>query len=359
MRLGRRSWPAYGAFGVLGFVAGVALVVVLARDQGRSPGTTALLIAVSLAASYLVTLATKVVTGADTHRYLHHQLGLLVLVPGALWLLGEPVLSSLDIVLMGQSTVLAIGRLGCLMAGCCHGKPAGWGVRYREAHVDSGFARELARVRLFPLQLVEFAAVLALVAAGSALILGGAEAGSASGVYVVGYGLVRFVLEYHRGDHTRRFLRGVSNVQWTILAIVATWVALEAAGVLPLAYWHVLALALMAAAAAFARPRLLLQSPHLHEVASVVRQLDAAPAELRVHTTSLGVSISAGVLERDGVRFRHYSLSQEGGLDDDGAGDLATLVGRLEDTQHELVAGGHGVFHVLVPAQRSSAGTGA
>ncbi|MEO8687834.1 MAG: prolipoprotein diacylglyceryl transferase family protein [Solirubrobacteraceae bacterium] len=189
------------------------------------------------------------------------------------------MLASLDIVLMGQSTVLAIGWLGCLMAGCCHGKPARWGVRYRDAHVQRGFARELAYVRLFPLQLVEFAAVLALVAAGSALILGDAAAGSAAGVYVVGYGVVRFGLEYHRGDHTRPFLRGVSNVQWTILAIVGAWVSLELAGVLPLAWWHVAAFAALAAAAAFARPRRELQAPHLHEVAVLVRELDAVPAD--------------------------------------------------------------------------------
>lgn len=353
MRLGGRSWPAYGVFGVLGFAAGVALVFVLAHHQGRSAGNAVVLVAVSLAASYAVTLLTKVLTGGDSHRYLHHQLGLLVIVPGALWLAGEPVLSSLDIVLMGQSTVLAIGRLGCLMAGCCHGKPARWGVRYRDAHVQRGFARELAHVRLFPLQLVEFAAVLALVAAGSALILGDAAAGSAAGVYVVGYGVVRFGLEYHRGDHTRPFLRGVSNVQWTILAIVGAWVSLEPAGVLPLAWWHVAAFAALAAAAAFARPRRELQAPHLHEVAVLVRELDAVPADLRVHTTSLGVSISAGTLVRDGTTVRHYSLSRaDGAMSADAAAALGTLVARLEDVPHELVPGGHAVFHVLLPAVR-------
>ncbi|MEO8687835.1 MAG: hypothetical protein ABI611_06415 [Solirubrobacteraceae bacterium] len=36
----------------------------------------------------------------------------------------------------------------------------------------------------------------------------------------------------------------------------------------------------------------------------------------------------------------------------DAAAALGTLVARLEDVPHELVPGGHAVFHVLLPAVR-------
>ena len=46
-------------------------------------------------------------------------------------LLDAPVLSYLDVTVLSLGLFLAWGRLGCLMAGCCHGRPQNWGVRYK------------------------------------------------------------------------------------------------------------------------------------------------------------------------------------------------------------------------------------
>ena len=336
---------AYPAFGALGLLAAIAVIELLAAREGLSALAATALIAVSVATLFALLMAVKIVTGGERNRYLDHQMGLLVTVPLAAWALGQPVLRSLDIVLMGLGTMLAFTRVGCLMEGCCHGKPGRWGVRYGDAHVAHGFRRELAYVRLLPVQLAESVLVLALVAAGVALVLSDAEPGSAAALYVVGYGLLRFSLELLRGDRAHPYPRGYSAAQWIVLALMAATVALEASGVLPFALWHAVALVALVALVGLWRPPAARESHHVRELGAIVARLEeAGDAGIRVHRTSLGVGVSAGLVERDGTLLRHYSLSHA-----DPA--LARVVGRLAGAADggEVVPGGHGVLHVLVP----------
>jgi phosphatidylglycerol:prolipoprotein diacylglycerol transferase len=94
----------------------------------------------------------------------------------------------------------AIGRIGCFVAGCCHGRPP------------------------HPVQLYE-AAGLALVALACRHTLGRVEAGaldrgSAFRLYVLLYGVLRFALDPLRADgRPERFL-GVSHQQGIALAAI-------------------------------------------------------------------------------------------------------------------------------------------
>jgi prolipoprotein diacylglyceryltransferase len=47
-----------------------------------------------------------------------------------LWLLHEhePIIPYLDVTILVIGIFLVCGRIGCLMVGCCHGKPHRWGV---------------------------------------------------------------------------------------------------------------------------------------------------------------------------------------------------------------------------------------
>ena len=352
VRLAGRSWPAYGAWGAAGFAVAIALHLALTWEQGLSLVTAALLVPIGALTSLAVAIGTAVVTGEQSHRYLHHEIAFLITFPLALWLLSAPVLPHLDTVLLGLGVVLGFGRVGCLMAGCCHGKPAAWGPRYGAAHVADGFPPELAQVRLFPVQLVEAVLVLGLVAAGSVAVVAGAPPGTAAGLYVVGYGAIRFALEFLRGDRVRAYWHGFSHVQWTLLAVTAATVTLEAAGAVPFVLWHAVALAGMVAAMLLTRGRRSVTDPrHLAELAAAVRSA-ASTGEVRVQTTSLGVSVSGGLVERDGALVRHYSVSRSPGA----VNGVATLVGRLGGAPGggEVVAGGHGVVHVLVPVERDA-----
>ena len=109
----------------------------------------------------------------------------------------------------------AVGRLGCFLAGCCFGKtcpgpgapcvsfPAG---SVAHAHLAASGHLGGATPPLHPTQLYESAALLGIFAL---LLLWRRRQrffGQLFLVYLLAYGLVRFVLEMFRGDTSRRFL---------------------------------------------------------------------------------------------------------------------------------------------------------
>ncbi|MDP3723298.1 MAG: prolipoprotein diacylglyceryl transferase [Candidatus Omnitrophota bacterium] len=87
----------------------------------------------------------------------------------------------------------AIGRVGCFLNGCCYGKPTGawWGVTF------PGHAQPV-----IPTQLLEAAGLIVLSVALRRIQRGRLteRRGALFGVYLMGYAVLRFVLEFLRGD---------------------------------------------------------------------------------------------------------------------------------------------------------------
>lgn len=110
----------------------------------------------------------------------------------------------------------AFGRLGCFFAGCCHGRPAGegssWAVIFR--HSSAQVPDSLLGVPLYPTQLYEAGGDLVLAAGLFILVLprlekGRLPSGMLCAAYMAGYAVLRFILEYYRGD-TVEWIRGVT-----------------------------------------------------------------------------------------------------------------------------------------------------
>ena len=132
----------------------------------------------------------------------------------------------------------AFGRVGCLLAGCCYGKPTDmpWGMAYTGSHVP-----EAARgVPLHPTQLYEAAACLLI----AAIIHHGVRkknlrAGSAFWIYVLSYAAMRFFVDALREGDTGRLMWVLRTGQWdavfslSLAAVFFFWtsrrVSLEAA----------------------------------------------------------------------------------------------------------------------------------
>ena len=111
----------------------------------------------------------------------------------------------------------ALGRIGCLFAGCCYGVPyTGFGaVTYAHA---AGGAPPL--VSLFPVQALEAAADVLIFAAlmrFSARVSGK----KTLAIYGLLYCPARFALEYLRFDALRGAFCGLSTSQWLCAAIFA------------------------------------------------------------------------------------------------------------------------------------------
>jgi phosphatidylglycerol:prolipoprotein diacylglycerol transferase len=113
----------------------------------------------------------------------------------------------------------ALGRLGCLSAGCCHGLPlppgASWGLTFPPG------SQAPAGLPLWPTQPVE-AFFLALLALGLMAALRAPlfrRPGRVAALYLAGAGALRLVLEFFRGDYRGEALL---NLPPTTLAAALT-----------------------------------------------------------------------------------------------------------------------------------------
>lgn len=90
------------------------------------------------------------------------------------------------------------GRLGCLLAGCCHGRPTDvpWAVVFTDP--AAMVPRRLLGVPLHPTQLYESFAELVIAAALYPLL--NKKPGTVTAAYFMTYGVLRWFLENYRGD---------------------------------------------------------------------------------------------------------------------------------------------------------------
>lgn len=303
-----RRWAGYTLCGVVGLTAALVWTLALADDAAL-----VLLLVTAMAGALLATAAVEALAGRPRLVCLHAELAALAVAAGTLALTGRPVLASLDVAVPGLALFLACGRVGCLVAGCCHGRPAARGVRYGPRHLVEGLPAEYVGVALFPVPAVEAVALVAIAGVTTAVVLDRAVAGAALAVYLVTHLAIRFWLEFLRGDD-RPHLAGLSEAQWTALAgTVGTAVAVTAGR--PLLPWWLptasaTALGIGVVAVLVRADRAALRGPgHVREVARVVRCAAAARGGVVATTTTLGVRVSASC-RTDGPGLCHYAFSR-------------------------------------------------
>jgi prolipoprotein diacylglyceryltransferase len=368
-----RAWcAAYKMCVYTGVVSGVLLVIVLGSVRGNSvlivAGSSSLGIIVALALAML----TKIFTGAEHFTFYHYEIVVVAVVSTFLWLTGLPLLTNLDLIILALGMADACGRVGCLMVGCCHGRPHDWGVRYKLAHAAIGFDWHLVGVRLFPIQIVESLWMFATVAVGSALFLTSAP-GNAFTWRIMAYGAGRFYLEFARGDLGRPFVWGFSEGQWTSFLFMCAALAGEQAGLLPYHRWHAILIAVIAAniICVASRRRFekigkhrLLHPAHLKEFAEAVETVSRLAAErapiprwntmsanIHLETTSLGIQISASQINGQTGPVHCYVLScRDRQMTPAVAEALSVLIIRLRCYYgpKRIVAGKRGIFHLVI-----------
>jgi prolipoprotein diacylglyceryltransferase len=377
IRVFRRFRPAFQVCGYTGLALAVLVALALATRLGLSLVVIAALILAAVLTFFGLVMATKIITGEERIIYYHHEIAVMVVAAFLLWLLRQPILPYLDVMILGIGAFLVCGRVGCLMVGCCHGRPHRLGVCYREEHADAGFTPYFVGVRLLPVQAVESLWVFCIVTTGVTFVLNGHPHGAALAWYVVAYDLGRFCFEFLRGDPDRSYLWGFSQPQWISLLLLCGVVWAEVAGVLPFHLWHVAATACMALAmtaislercfSRTARHRLL-HPRHIKEVAEAM-ELASSPATetkaagqwtvlprkdsvpIHIRHTSLGIQISGGKVGDAAGDTYHYTLScRDGGMTEETARILAGLILQLRRTicAGEFVKGNRNVFHLLI-----------
>ena len=119
---------------------------------------------------------------------------------------GLPLLKTLDSAAPGIALGQAVGRIGCFLGGCCYGIPTAlpWGVpmaRY-------GDLTHYPAVTRHPVQLYESTANLLIFLGLLAIFRRNLKPGAVVLAYFMLYSLIRFILEYWRGDSIRGFVLG-------------------------------------------------------------------------------------------------------------------------------------------------------
>jgi phosphatidylglycerol:prolipoprotein diacylglycerol transferase len=150
--------------------------------------------------------------------------GLILAVGVAFWYIARhrmPFWTTCDVFAPGIALGHVTGRLGCLAAGCCFGRPTDlpWGITFKNPLAASLVGTPL-NIRLHPTQLYEAGAeLLILVLLLTTEKRGRPFAGRTFWAYMLLYAISRYIIEFYRGD-PRGSLFGMSTSQLISLVLV-------------------------------------------------------------------------------------------------------------------------------------------
>ncbi|MEK6673130.1 MAG: prolipoprotein diacylglyceryl transferase [Nitrospirota bacterium] len=237
IKLGPLTLHTYGLLVAVGFLTGLFFAVRQAKRQGISSERILDLGFYILLAAIIGSRLLFVATTPE--HYLSHPLeifkiwegglvfygGLIFAVPVAVWYMNRHGLDKwtmADIFAPSIAIGHAIGRLGCFSAGCCYGAPAEglpWAVTF--LHPETLATRG---VPLHPAQIYESLGELANFFLLITLRKHQSFKGQLFWTYILFYSVLRFVVEFFRGDEIRGFIfAGISTSQAisVIMAAVA------------------------------------------------------------------------------------------------------------------------------------------
>lgn len=161
--------------------------------------------------------------------------GPILVLPFLIWYVRKhklPIWKVLDVLTPGLVIAHAFGRLGCLAAGCCYGKPTGssFGVKLYSNLVD----RQFQGIPLHPTQLYESGALLILFFGLLYVYKRKIFDGQVVFTYLLAYPVIRSIIELFRGDLIRGFVIEdvISTSQFIsilifIMTLFALWFRLQ------------------------------------------------------------------------------------------------------------------------------------
>ena len=157
--------------------------------------------------------------------------GLLLAVPLSWWYIRRyklPLWTTCDLFAPGIALGHAIGRMGCLMAGCCYGQATEvpWAITFTNTLAAANVGTPLG-VALHPTQVYE--AIAELLVLG--LLLTGERrwrpfAGRTFWTYLLMYPLARIVIEFYRGDPRGMVFETIPTSQFVSVLIIPISIAM-------------------------------------------------------------------------------------------------------------------------------------
>ena len=117
----------------------------------------------------------------------------------------------LDLMTFFALTFDAIGRIGCLLSGCCYGVEIDWGI-------------PIYGINRFPSPLFESALCVVILLNIRIWKIYLKNKGMIFSFYLLSYAIGRFILEFLRGDITRGRIGIFSTSQWISIVIICAFV---------------------------------------------------------------------------------------------------------------------------------------
>ena len=141
---------------------------------------------------------------------------------------------SSDFIAIGGSLVHGFGKIGCFMAGCCHGKQcdtsSAFGLIFNAPHT----AADPKGVPLYPVQLWDAILILSISVFMIWYMNRKKFQGELFLIYTLVYAIGRFITENYRGDEARGFVFGgwLSHSQFIAVILIVISAALYIRGLL-------------------------------------------------------------------------------------------------------------------------------
>lgn len=224
----------YGVMAALGFLAALGVMQLNRKHARLSSDQVINLVMLGMIAGVLGARIFYVVQ--NWHYYSKHLAAIIRIDQGGLVFYGGFILSLLSLIfyirkVLKKDTVLvldiiapalplahAFGRVGCFFNGCCYGKPAEllWAVSYPEGTEPF---RRYGNLPLHPVQIYEAVLNVILSLLLFYLLRKSSKRGVTMAAYIFAYGLLRFIDEFFRGDHSD-FVQGFTPAQVIGFALI-------------------------------------------------------------------------------------------------------------------------------------------
>lgn len=214
-RIGPGRVINHGAYAGAGVFIGILMI-----DTLLGPGKSAIPIAIFLGGCVGAALWAQIIEGSPALLrplgFYGGMLGTWTCGGVAAWLTQSAVWPVLAALVVAAPWIQGIGRLRCLVQGCCHGRPAADSVGIRYTHPRSRVWRVLSLrgvpVHATPLYSLLWNGLVALVV--TRIYLLHAPSAMVGGVYLILSGAGRFVEEAYRGEPQTPVFGGLRLYQW-------------------------------------------------------------------------------------------------------------------------------------------------
>ena len=240
--IGKLTVHSYGVLTAIALIAAILMATKRAKNKGLNEDICYGILFVGVLSGYFLSKVTYILVECDWNDFIEHPFQMLfssggfVVIGGMVGgIVGACIyckikkvsaIDYLDLCVPSIAIAQGFGRLGCFMAGCCHGKPTDsvFGIAFSH----SQFAPN--GVKLIPTQLISSAGNFLNMAILILISMKTKKKGVVSGAYIVIYSIGRFLVEFLRGDEVRGTIWVFSTSQFFSLILLPVGAAFMAWG---------------------------------------------------------------------------------------------------------------------------------